>query len=73
MIYLIFGGVRYKTTCLLISDALESVSYSVVHEGYRDYLRAASCKRGHGTVYYPGIHSIARVPRLPKQSRTYDT
>ncbi len=42
--------VRSGTTCLLIRGVVESVSYSVVWEGYRDYLRAARCKRGRGTI-----------------------
>jgi hypothetical protein len=46
--------VRYGTTSLLIRGDVGSVSYSVVREGYKDYLMAARCKMGHGTAYYPG-------------------
>jgi hypothetical protein len=53
--------VRYETTCLLIRDAFRSVSSSIVWEGYRDYMRVARCKRGHGTVYYPENLNITRV------------
>jgi hypothetical protein len=45
--------VGYGMTCLLIRGVVGSVSCSVVWGGYRDYLRAARCKRGHGTAYYP--------------------
>jgi hypothetical protein len=53
--------VRYGTTCLIIEDVMGSVSYLVVQEGYRDYMRTARCKRGHGTTNYLGNLSIARV------------
>jgi hypothetical protein len=46
--------VRYGMTCLLIRNIVGSVSCSVVREGYKNFLRAAGCKRGHGTSYYPG-------------------
>jgi hypothetical protein len=65
--------VRYGMTCLLIRDALKSVSCLVLQEGYQDYLRAARCKRGCSTMNCPGNLSNARVLRLPKQSRTYDS
>jgi hypothetical protein len=54
--------VRYGMPCLLIRGVVGSVSCSVLRKGYRDYLRAARCKRGRGTMYYPGNLSIARVP-----------
>jgi hypothetical protein len=53
--------VRYGITCLLIRDALGSMFYSVVREGYRDYLKAARCKRGRGTTNYLGNLSNGRV------------
>jgi hypothetical protein len=37
---LVMPSVWYGVTCLLIRDAVGSVSCSVVWEGYRDYLRA---------------------------------
>jgi hypothetical protein len=52
--------VRYGTACLLIRDVLGSVSCSVEREGYRDYLRAARCKRGRDTTTIPGNLSNAR-------------
>jgi hypothetical protein len=53
--------VRYGMACLLIRVDMGSVSCSVVWEGYRDYLRAARCKRDRGTAYYPRNLSIAWV------------
>jgi hypothetical protein len=44
--------VQYGTTCLLIRNIMGSVSCLIVREGYRDFLRAPRCKRGHGTTYY---------------------
>jgi hypothetical protein len=64
--------VPYGTTCLLIRGDVGSVSFSVVREGYRDYLRVVRCKRGRGTACYHGILSIVRVSRLPKQSWAFD-
>jgi hypothetical protein len=68
----VLSRVCYGMTSLQIRGVVVSVSCSVVREGYRDYLRATRCKRGHGTAYYPGNLNIARVPRLPKQSQAYD-
>jgi hypothetical protein len=53
--------VCYGMIFLVIRGDVGSVSFLVVQEGYRDYLRAARCKRGRGTAYYLRNISIAKV------------